>query len=111
MREKNGASCKARDLSDFSLRATAFYQTHAGFDEDAQDLIGSGSERSGHRMAFGLCRAAHARTCRRIRPAIARCRESRAWWLESLLSQESLAEGEQRSAACRYRRSFPCRRS
>ena len=36
----------------------AFDQKNAGFDEDAQDLIRGRSKRSGHRMAFGLCRAA-----------------------------------------------------
>ena len=46
-------------------------------------------------MAFGLCHAAQARTCRRIRPENARCRDPRAWRLESLLSQESLGEGDQ----------------
>ena len=30
----------------------ALYQKNAGFDKDAQDLIGGGRERSGHRMAF-----------------------------------------------------------
>jgi hypothetical protein len=46
-------------------------------------------------MAFGLYHAAQASTCRRIRPKNARCRESGAWRLESLLSQESLGEGDQ----------------
>ncbi len=66
-------------------------QNTAGFDEEELDLIGGRSGNSGHPMPLAI---AHAKPCRRMCPA-ARCREHRVWGLESLLSCESLADGEQ----------------
>jgi hypothetical protein len=60
MRDKIERLLQGSRFDRFYRPATAFYQKNADFDEEARDLIGGGSERSGHWMPFGLCRAVPA---------------------------------------------------